>query len=563
MRSRWPLLRSERRDELTSAIRSSPTTTWSDELRRRRRSPEPAVTVEITGLSLYTRHGVSEAERELGQRLVIDVVVRARRLRRDGDRPGRGHGRLRRGLRAGGAGRAGALVPDARAALRRDRRAADRTATAPSRSGSRRPSPSRRSRCRWRRSPSRSGRRPRRPALPAAAGQEQVEDVAPSTGPNRLGQRRRRRPRVVSTTSPDGTRRRRGPPRRLRAPAAPVPRRRRRRRRRRGRRARRRSGLGTAPGGGPGAGAAAGPERRPRRARRRAGRAAGRRRRASAPTMSASARSPAPPAVERADAGQRGPEAIWPSAPRPAEPAAGRDGAPAATSSASGASSDAPARRTPACSQVLTQGHGPMVEPASSARQALRRLSLARTLRLALIGLTLVLGADRGARASAASTRRARTTRTSSPAPTSSSPPPSRLLAAGVIEEAALARARRRAPREARRRAAAGFDAEARAGARASPARTRRARASCARRIAAQRRVRRLAEPRRAGRRRASAGWPSAIFAAREAGERRSSARQRGAPRRGARPRPAIDSRDGADHGRRRPACWRCSARWR
>ena len=35
---------------------------------------EPSVTVEITGLSLYTRHGVSEAERELGQRLVFDVA---------------------------------------------------------------------------------------------------------------------------------------------------------------------------------------------------------------------------------------------------------------------------------------------------------------------------------------------------------------------------------------------------------------------------------------------------------------------------------------------------------
>jgi dihydroneopterin aldolase len=34
---------------------------------------EPAVTVSIAGLSLYTRHGVSEAERELGQRLVFDV----------------------------------------------------------------------------------------------------------------------------------------------------------------------------------------------------------------------------------------------------------------------------------------------------------------------------------------------------------------------------------------------------------------------------------------------------------------------------------------------------------
>ena len=34
----------------------------------------PAVTIEVTGLSLYTRHGVSEAERELGQRLVFDVA---------------------------------------------------------------------------------------------------------------------------------------------------------------------------------------------------------------------------------------------------------------------------------------------------------------------------------------------------------------------------------------------------------------------------------------------------------------------------------------------------------
>ena len=32
-----------------------------------------SVTVEITGLSLYTHHGVSEAEREVGQRLVIDM----------------------------------------------------------------------------------------------------------------------------------------------------------------------------------------------------------------------------------------------------------------------------------------------------------------------------------------------------------------------------------------------------------------------------------------------------------------------------------------------------------
>lgn len=35
---------------------------------------DPTVTIEIRGLSLYTRHGVSEAERDIGQRLVIDVA---------------------------------------------------------------------------------------------------------------------------------------------------------------------------------------------------------------------------------------------------------------------------------------------------------------------------------------------------------------------------------------------------------------------------------------------------------------------------------------------------------
>ena len=37
--------------------------------------PEPTLTVEVTGLSLYTRHGVTDAERELGQRLVFDVSI--------------------------------------------------------------------------------------------------------------------------------------------------------------------------------------------------------------------------------------------------------------------------------------------------------------------------------------------------------------------------------------------------------------------------------------------------------------------------------------------------------
>jgi dihydroneopterin aldolase len=32
-----------------------------------------SVTIEIAGLSLYTHHGVTEAEREVGQRLVLDL----------------------------------------------------------------------------------------------------------------------------------------------------------------------------------------------------------------------------------------------------------------------------------------------------------------------------------------------------------------------------------------------------------------------------------------------------------------------------------------------------------
>jgi dihydroneopterin aldolase len=35
--------------------------------------PEPEVTIEISGLSLYTHVGVTEAEREVGQRLLIDI----------------------------------------------------------------------------------------------------------------------------------------------------------------------------------------------------------------------------------------------------------------------------------------------------------------------------------------------------------------------------------------------------------------------------------------------------------------------------------------------------------
>src|SRR5437588_999522 len=34
---------------------------------------EPEVTIEITGLSLFTHVGVTEAEREVGQRLLVDL----------------------------------------------------------------------------------------------------------------------------------------------------------------------------------------------------------------------------------------------------------------------------------------------------------------------------------------------------------------------------------------------------------------------------------------------------------------------------------------------------------
>ena len=36
---------------------------------------QTVVTIEIAGLSLYTHHGVTEAEREVGQRLIIDLTL--------------------------------------------------------------------------------------------------------------------------------------------------------------------------------------------------------------------------------------------------------------------------------------------------------------------------------------------------------------------------------------------------------------------------------------------------------------------------------------------------------
>ena len=45
----------------------------SDEDEDEDEAPEIGVSIEIVGLSLYTHHGVSAAEREVGQRLVLDV----------------------------------------------------------------------------------------------------------------------------------------------------------------------------------------------------------------------------------------------------------------------------------------------------------------------------------------------------------------------------------------------------------------------------------------------------------------------------------------------------------
>ena len=42
-------------------------------MRTRSEEALETVTIEITGLSLYTHHGVSEAEREVGQRLLFDL----------------------------------------------------------------------------------------------------------------------------------------------------------------------------------------------------------------------------------------------------------------------------------------------------------------------------------------------------------------------------------------------------------------------------------------------------------------------------------------------------------
>jgi dihydroneopterin aldolase len=51
----------------------TPEDEFDDELGGEDGDAEIAVTVEILGLSLYTHHGVSDAEQEVGQRLIFDI----------------------------------------------------------------------------------------------------------------------------------------------------------------------------------------------------------------------------------------------------------------------------------------------------------------------------------------------------------------------------------------------------------------------------------------------------------------------------------------------------------
>jgi dihydroneopterin aldolase len=46
---------------------------FGDEEIDEERGDQTEVTVEVRGLSLYTHHGVTEAEQEVGQRLVLDI----------------------------------------------------------------------------------------------------------------------------------------------------------------------------------------------------------------------------------------------------------------------------------------------------------------------------------------------------------------------------------------------------------------------------------------------------------------------------------------------------------
>jgi 7,8-dihydroneopterin aldolase/epimerase/oxygenase len=64
-------------DALASRPEEEPDEEEDDDEDEEREESLESVTIEISGLSLYTHHGVSDAEREVGQRLVLDLRLEA------------------------------------------------------------------------------------------------------------------------------------------------------------------------------------------------------------------------------------------------------------------------------------------------------------------------------------------------------------------------------------------------------------------------------------------------------------------------------------------------------
>jgi len=60
-------------DEHDDDLGLDPDDDGDDEFDEDESSSETEVTIEVSGLSLYTHHGVTAAEREIGQRLVLDL----------------------------------------------------------------------------------------------------------------------------------------------------------------------------------------------------------------------------------------------------------------------------------------------------------------------------------------------------------------------------------------------------------------------------------------------------------------------------------------------------------
>ena len=144
-RWRWRLLRSARHDRADDGDEYDEVDDDDDEDEER---SEPEVTIEISGLSLFTHVGVTAAEREVGQRLLLDLrldvgecdATITDRIEDTVDYAEVCDMRQPR--------RPAAHLQDARAAVRGDRRSAARAVRRAVRCGSRRPSPSRRWRSR-------------------------------------------------------------------------------------------------------------------------------------------------------------------------------------------------------------------------------------------------------------------------------------------------------------------------------------------------------------------------------------------------------------------------------